>query len=103
MAELRSYGVPEDKIAEVARSQQDQAATPVIWPENADSFRWFLDIQTQWVMAIGFGVSMVLGLDYAGAAAAAQMAGIRTTPTMFADMRLMEATARTIMNEARRG
>jgi hypothetical protein len=102
LAELREYGVPEDQIAEVARSQQDRAA-PVIWPENADSFRWFLDVQTQWRLVVGFGVSMVLGLDYPAIEASARMARRRTTPRMFDDMRLMEAKARTIMNEARNG
>jgi hypothetical protein len=102
MAELRSYGVPEDKIAEVARSQQDRA-TPVIWPENAASFRWFLDVQTQWRLVVGFGVSLWLGLDYPGIEASARMAGRRTTPRMFDDMRLMEAHARSLMNGARNG
>ena len=103
MTQLREWGVPEDQINDVARFGQDRAAPPVIWPENADAFRWFLAVQTQWRMAVGFGTAMVLGLDYAGAGEAARLARIRTTPRMFDDLRLMEAEARKLMNERRDG
>ena len=66
--------------------------------ENAAAARLFLACGTQWRMSAMSG--HLLGLDYAGAAAAARFLGLPETPELFDKLRFMEAEARRLVNKA---
>lgn len=78
----------------------DAAATPAvrvpaaIWPAVC----LFRALETQWRIAVGFGVSAWLGLDYPAADVL-----MRRTPAFaavdFADLQVMEAEALIILNK----
>jgi hypothetical protein len=61
--ELRRGGCPEDVISEVVDVQDGGVDDYEIWPENADVFRAFLFVGTQWRAATGMQVVWI-GVDY---------------------------------------
>lgn len=78
------------------------------WAEP--SVEAFLVASTQWRWATGAVIGpmgmpmfqpMRMGLDYVGAQAAWLLAGLRLTPEIFANVRLMEAAALIALGEAR--
>jgi hypothetical protein len=106
--------LPEDGDAEDRRAQLPdlvegrQLVLPV---EIEPSVEAFLVASTQWRWATGavigpMGVAifqpMRMGLDYVGAQAAWSLAGLTPSPEIFANVRLMEATALVALGEARR-
>tara|TARA_Y100000815_G_scaffold150439_1_gene136292 strand:- start:57 stop:236 length:180 start_codon:yes stop_codon:yes gene_type:complete len=59
-------------------------------------------VATQFHVAAGpMGGVIPLGLDYAGARAGLELAGIETTPALWADLRVVEAGALEAMREER--
>ncbi|MEO5341098.1 MAG: DUF1799 domain-containing protein [Magnetococcus sp. MYC-9] len=70
-----------------------------VWSENRDPLHLFLLCATQWRHAGMDG--MPTGLDYAGVEAAARMAAIPLTPTLFRDLQTMEAAALSAWEEER--
>lgn len=69
-----------------------------MFPENADAARLFLACGTQWRFA---GMSgHLLGLDYAGAQAAARFMALEHSPELFDKLRVMEAEARRLVNSS---
>lgn len=71
-----------------------------VFPANQPALELFLSCQTQW-RAFGVGVSIIwLGLDYQAVRAAAEMMGMETSPTLFADLRVMESAATLELNGA---
>lgn len=70
-----------------------------MWPENAPAVEAFLAAATQWRVVAGPERLRVVGLDYAGARAGWDLAGIAMTPALFADVRIMEAAAIAALNE----
>lgn len=70
-----------------------------VWPENAPAVEAFLAVATQWRVVAGPERLRVVGLDYAGARAGWDLAGIAMTPALFADVRIMEAAAIAALNE----
>ncbi len=70
-----------------------------MWPENRPAVEAFLAVSTQW-RAVGRGDGGVYwqGLDYAGVAAGLTGAGLRSTPALWHDLRIMEAAARDRLN-----
>lgn len=79
--------------------KDDAEAAPafLLWPDNLDPLRAFLVCSTQWrwvpVTGPTGGTVVRTGLDYPGARAALQMAGIKVTPELFADIQTLEAAA----------
>jgi hypothetical protein len=74
-----------------------------VWPENVGVVEAFLSISSQWRTAsIGGGLSpsrlVYLGLDYAGARAGIEAAGIAITPELWAGVRVMEDAACDALN-----
>jgi len=100
--------VPEDQIAaaaaaERAASEQDGEQTDGVgvWPDNWRAVRLFLAVETQWRVALGFGVSVHSGLDYSGVEAAMRRLKIDDEDgELFADLQEMERAALPILNEA---
>lgn len=70
-----------------------------VWPENVAAVEAFLVCSSQWRMVDGMSGMRVIGLDYAGVKAGLELAGIEVTPDLWSDIRLVEAGARTAMNE----
>lgn len=70
-----------------------------VWPENRLSVEAFLAVGTQWrAIARADGGVYWQGLDYAGVAAGLRGSGIRQTPAIWGDLRVMEAAARDRLN-----
>ena len=67
-----------------------------MFPENAAAARLFLACGTQWRFAALSG--RLLGLDYAGAQAAARFMALEPSPELFDKLRFMEAEARRLVN-----
>lgn len=62
----------------------------------------FLRIDNQFRMtALASGAVVVNGLDYAGARAGLEMAGISVTPDLWADIQMIEAGAVSELNRGR--
>ena len=62
----------------------------------------FLAVATQWRVVSGAAGLVVTGLDYAGARAGMKGMGIEITPSLWGDVRIIEAGALQEMNRARR-
>ena len=70
------------------------------WGENVAALGAFLAIQTQWRCVMGpSGQMITTGLDYSGAKVGLKLAGIKMTPDLWADVRVIETGARAAMNE----
>lgn len=77
----------------------EQADEIEVWPENRAAVEAFLVASTQWrAVPRADGSVYWQGLDYAGVAAGWRGAGIRSRPTLWADVRVMEAAARDRLN-----
>ena len=75
-----------------------------VWVQNREIVEAFLAVSGQWrtglKMVPGAGLhTFWLGLDYAGAAAGLELAGIDMTPRNWAGVRVMEEVARRTLNE----
>lgn len=69
-----------------------------VWPENASAVEAFLAVASQWrVLALPTGLAW-LGLDFAGARAGLELAGIEVTPELWADLRIVAIGAKDEMN-----
>lgn len=65
-----------------------------VWPENVPALEAFLAVATQWRIApTGAGFAPV-GLDYVAVRVGLRAAGIRVTPALWADLRVLEIAAR---------
>lgn len=70
-----------------------------VWPCNVAAVDAFLAVSRQWRSAAG-GMERVryLGLDYAGAKAGFELAGIDVSPDLWARVRVIEAGAVAALN-----
>ncbi len=91
-ADARRWGIDPALVRPV------EDATNGVWPEHAATVEAFLAIAGQWRMVAGMGGMLALGLDYAGAQAGLELAGIEATPALWADIRVIEAGAKAAMN-----
>lgn len=81
------------ELSEVAIAPQDG-----VWPENWPALIAFLTVCTQF-RALPFREGFIaLGLDYTGARAGLDMAGIEVTPALWADVQQIEAAAVAALN-----
>ncbi|WP_440410617.1 DUF1799 domain-containing protein [Neorhizobium petrolearium] len=69
-----------------------------IMPANWDSLMAFLECQTQWRVAAGTAGLVWLGLDYL--ACKLILDSVSADGKAFADLRIMEAAALPVLNEA---
>ena len=69
-----------------------------VWPENVAAVAAFLAVSSQWRLAPRGDGAVVIGLDYAGAAAGLELAGLRVTPDLWAAIRVIEVAAVDEMN-----
>ncbi|KGE01004.1 hypothetical protein JL39_07625 [Rhizobium sp. YS-1r] len=79
-----------------ARPKQDDEME--IMPANWDSLMAFLECQTQWRVAAGMAGLVWFGLDYV--ACKLVLDSIDADTEVFADLRVMEAAALPVLNEA---
>ncbi|WP_337267057.1 DUF1799 domain-containing protein [Oryzifoliimicrobium ureilyticus] len=80
-------------------AQPETAETDfLIMPNAWESFKAFISCSTQWRMAVGFGGVIWLGMDYP--ACKLVLDDLQSPPHVFADLRLMEAAALPVLNEA---
>jgi len=70
-----------------------------VWVENVTAFETFLAVSTQWrSSATADGHMMTLGLDYTGVEAGLKLAGLKISPELWTEVRIIEAGARDAMN-----
>lgn len=76
-----------------------EAAETGIWAENVPALAAFLSIgsQMRWI-APGLGAARAIGLDYQGARAGLDLAGVAVTPALWADIRVIEGAAVAALN-----
>jgi D-arabinose 1-dehydrogenase-like Zn-dependent alcohol dehydrogenase len=92
-------------VLEEAPQDEPKPAAFEVWPENVDAVELFVVVSGQWRIVAGFGGVGYLGLDYAAVEAAMNMRGVKKhdRPQLFADLRVMEAAAATMLNKRRDG
>jgi hypothetical protein len=74
-----------------------------VWRCNAPALIAFLTAATQWnCVGLGEGRMQVIGLRYADTRAALDLAGIKVTPALWGDLRIIERGALGEMNGSRR-
>ena len=78
-----------------------------VWQDNVATVEAFLAASTQWrtesiAGGMGPGRLIFIGLDYAGARAGIEAAGIALTPELWDGVQVMEAAARAALNGADR-
>jgi hypothetical protein len=75
-----------------------------IWDINVDAVNAFLTIDSQFrFTGMGMGGVMVTGLDYAGARAGLDLAGIEVSPALWGDIQMIEAGVVGALNAKRGG
>lgn len=73
-----------------------------IWESNVQAVHAFLTIDSQFRMTgLARGGVLVTGLDYAGARAGLELAGVTVTPDLWSDIQLVEAGAVGELNRGR--
>jgi hypothetical protein len=107
LQDARAFGMSEADIAALRTKLSEPAARVEagdgIWPENAAIVAAFLAASSQWnLVSIGGGMApgrlLFVGLNYPGAIAGIEAAGVVITPELWAGVRIMEAEAREAMN-----
>ncbi|MBX3580837.1 MAG: DUF1799 domain-containing protein [Rhizobiaceae bacterium] len=84
-----------------AGDEEDSAIA--VWDTNWKSVEAFLDCQTQWRLAVGFGAARWLGLDYAGVDAflRGRFRNRALRRRIFEDLRVMEFVALRTFDEVK--
>lgn len=83
---------------EAGEETEEEADGLPIWPENWTSLTAWLSIDTQWRVAGRASRLTWIGLDYSAVKVVLDAEG--HGPEIFADIRMMEAEALPILNEA---
>lgn len=83
--------------AEIAALGLDDDAEGV-WAENVAAVEAFLSVATQWRVAVGQTGMVAVGLDYAGARAGLDLAGIALTPDLWSRVQAIELGAVAALN-----
>ncbi|MEJ0012788.1 MAG: DUF1799 domain-containing protein [Bauldia sp.] len=95
------FGFSEKGIGALRSHMEAAPGTFMLWPEHEAAVRAFMAVcGSQWRAAISpTGRIVYLGLDYAGARAGLDAAGIDVTPELWADLQTMEHAAAAALNE----
>jgi hypothetical protein len=100
--DARREGASEEQLAAIRQWLSASQAPFEVWPENAEAVAAFLSACSQWRVATMSSMAgsriVYLGLDYTGARAGIEAAGIAITPQLWADVCVMEAAARAALN-----
>lgn len=85
----------------IVEAEEEDDGAFEIWDVNWKSAMAFVACQTQWRLAVGFGVSSWLGLDYAGVEVVlrSRFRNSRTRSRVFEDLRVMEIAALNTFSE----
>ena len=94
-ADAAMFGIDLDDVELPATSDAD------LWPQNLPAVSAFVAVSNQWRCAAGLGGLIYTSLDYAAAESGLRLAGITTTPELWADVRTIERGAIAAMREAR--
>jgi len=90
-------GLGDDEIAALDLGDNEEG----VWAENVAAVEAFLCVSTQWRMAAGQAGMIALGLDYTGAKAGLDLAGIAVTPDLWCRIQAVEFGALAGLNGAR--
>jgi len=89
----------DPKSIEIARKQITNATDFEIFEENWQSVKFFLNLSTQWRVAVGMSGGQYLGLDYQSVEAMMRIQNITKKKSLFADIQIMEREALAVMNK----
>lgn len=92
-------GIP---VGQLGGKREHIPDPPCIWPDMLDGYGLFVAMGTQWRMVGGMAGTQATGLDYGVLAPTAAASGIAMTPTVFSDVRALEAEALRAWSERRR-
>lgn len=100
---MAEWKLPDEARAETEAELAELHSQTADFEVHRDNWRavcLFERLGTQWRLAVGMSGAIVLGLDYAGVAAAMALAGVRKAAQgrLFADLQLMEMAALPEMN-----
>jgi len=104
VADARRWGLAEADVAAIRSALSGGPADQGgVWPQHVATVTAFLAAASQWRTTLspaGEGGPRVLwlGLDYAGACAGIEAAGLALDPDIWAGIRIMEAAARDALN-----
>lgn len=102
IADARALGLPAEAIADIEAALAQGDGFEGVWPDHEAAVAAFCVAGTQWRTApLGMAGYAYVGLDYSAARDAWAMAGLETTPEVFAQIRLIEHGALGALNEAR--
>ena len=100
--DARRFGMPEEAIAALremlAAIEEGDGA---LWRENVPVVEAFLCASTQWRTQVLGRRLLYLGLDYEGARAGMEAAGMTITPDLWMGVQAMEAEACSTLNAAK--
>ena len=71
-----------------------------LWPDHLPALHAFLAMSGQWRTVFTGERTLWVGLDYAAARVALDLAGLSVTPAEWADVQMIEAGARAALNES---
>ncbi|NOR63758.1 MAG: hypothetical protein GQ535_14855 [Rhodobacteraceae bacterium] len=96
LEDLKRWKAPQEVIDAYT---PEEAADYVVWEGHWKTVWAFLNVCTQWRVAVGMGGMLRLGFDYAGVRAGLKLARIKLKPREWDELRIMEAAAREALNE----
>jgi hypothetical protein len=97
--DARRWGLPDEVAAALEEGPAADGEQVGIWPENMDIVSAFQAVSSQWRAAgMADGRLHYIGLDYAGASAGLNAAGIALTSDQWHGLRVMEGEARAALN-----
>ena len=97
--DLAAFGVSEEAITQWIGGRMAPQPFEVL-PDNEQAVTLFLRAENQW--RVGGMDGVVLGLDYAGVAAAARAVGMRLKGELFESLQVMESAALAALHKRRR-
>lgn len=92
--DFAKFGVKSSALPVVQDETEICLVPSGIW----DSLTFFLSLQTQWRIGIGFGGVAYLGFDYAGVAALMKVTKMKGKAKLMRDIQIMEQAALPILN-----
>lgn len=99
LEDLKRWNAPQEVIGTYT---PEEPVDYVVWDEHWKTVWAFLNVCTQWQVAVGMGGMLRLGFDYAGVRAGLKLARIKLKTREWGWLRIMEAAARDALNEEQR-
>jgi hypothetical protein len=99
-AELLSQGLDIEQVKAITRRREPVDPPFEVWPENWEAVTAFQRLATQWVIEVGMGGAIYLGLNYASVRSVLDW--LSADPRdLFERLQLMELVALPILNKPR--